>query len=72
MDSLEICHDASNVGESPAQSNCGCLLTTSAGSGEPQELLNRWIVPLEPLRLPHARHRQNPGPFDRSSSSPPT
>jgi predicted ATPase with chaperone activity len=52
MDSLEIRHDAaSNVGESPLQlkSNCGCLLIDDFGRQRmsPQELLNRWIVPLE-------------------------
>ncbi len=52
MDSLEIRHDpASNVGEAPLQlkSNCGCLLIDDFGRQRmsPQELLNRWIVPLE-------------------------
>lgn len=52
MDSLEIRHDTnSNVSEAPLQmkSNCGCLLVDDFGRQrvEPQELLNRWIVPLE-------------------------
>ena len=41
----------SNVSEAPLQmkSNCGCLLIDDFGRQrmEPQELLNRWIVPLE-------------------------
>lgn len=52
MDALEIKHDpVSNVSEAPIQlkSNCGCLLIDDFGRQrvEPQELLNRWIVPLE-------------------------
>ena len=52
MDSLEIRHDPrSNVSEAPLQlkSNCGCLLIDDFGRQRmsPQELLNRWIVPLE-------------------------
>lgn len=52
LDSLEIRHDPhNNVGEAPLQlkSNCGCLLIDDFGRQrvEPQELLNRWIVPLE-------------------------
>lgn len=52
MDSLEIRHDPhSNVSEAPLQlkSNCGCLLVDDFGRQriEPQDLLNRWIVPLE-------------------------
>jgi len=52
MDNLEIRHDPrSNVGEAPLQlkSNCGCLLIDDFGRQRmsPQELLNRWIVPLE-------------------------
>jgi len=52
LDSLEIRHDAStNVSEAPLQlkSNCGCLLIDDFGRQrvEPQQLLNRWIVPLE-------------------------
>ncbi len=52
MDSLEIRHDPNgNVSEASLQmkSNCGCLLIDDFGRQriEPQELLNRWIVPLE-------------------------
>lgn len=52
MDSLEIRHDPrSNVSEAPLQlkSNCGSLLIDDFGRQrmEPEELLNRWIVPLE-------------------------
>ncbi|MBW3597928.1 MAG: AAA family ATPase [Planctomycetes bacterium] len=52
MDALEIKHDShSNISEAPIQlkSNCGCLLIDDFGRQrvEPQELLNRWIVPLE-------------------------
>ena len=52
MDALEIRHDPnSNVSEASLQmkSNCGCLLIDDFGRQriEPQELLNRWIVPLE-------------------------
>ncbi len=52
MDALEIWQDPiSNVGEASLQmkSNCGCLLVDDFGRQriEPQELLNRWIVPLE-------------------------
>jgi predicted ATPase with chaperone activity len=52
MDSLEIRHDPnSQVSEASLQmkSNCGCLLIDDFGRQriEPQELLNRWIVPLE-------------------------
>ncbi len=52
MDSLELRHDpVSNVSEASLQmkSNCGCLLIDDFGRQriEPQELLNRWIVPLE-------------------------
>ena len=52
MDSLEIRHDPrSGIGEAPLQlkSNCGCLLIDDFGRQRmsPQELLNRWIVPLE-------------------------
>jgi len=52
MDALEIRHDpTSNVSEASLQmkSNCGCLLVDDFGRQriEPQELLNRWIVPLE-------------------------
>lgn len=52
MDSLEIRHDpATNISEAPLQlkSNCGCLLIDDFGRQRisPEELLNRWIVPLE-------------------------
>ena len=52
METLEIRHDPrSNVSEAPLQlkSNCGCLLIDDFGRQrvEPQQLLNRWIVPLE-------------------------
>lgn len=69
MDSLEIRHDAhSNVCEAPLQlkSNCGCLLVDDFGRQrvEPQELLNRWIVPLESridfLKLPSGKKIQVP------------
>lgn len=52
LDSLEIRHDPiGNVSEAPLQlkSNCGCFLIDDFGRQrvEPEELLNRWIVPLE-------------------------
>ena len=52
IDSLEIRHDPkSNVSEASLQmkSNCGCLLIDDFGRQRirPEELLNRWIVPLE-------------------------
>lgn len=52
MDSLEISHDAgSNISEAPLQmkSNCGCLLIDDFGRQRvsPEDLLNRWIIPLE-------------------------
>ncbi|MBI3838389.1 MAG: AAA family ATPase [Planctomycetia bacterium] len=52
MDDLEIHHNPqSNVSEAPLQmkSNCGCLLLDDFGRQRiaPNELLNRWIVPLE-------------------------
>ncbi|MEX0937617.1 MAG: AAA family ATPase [Pirellulales bacterium] len=52
MNNLEIEHDpVSNVSEASLQmkSNCGCLLIDDFGRQrvEPDELLNRWIVPLE-------------------------
>jgi predicted ATPase with chaperone activity len=52
MDNLEIRHDAvAKVSEAPLQlkSNCGCLLIDDFGRQRvsPEELLNRWIVPLE-------------------------
>ncbi|MEM6470163.1 MAG: AAA family ATPase [Planctomycetota bacterium] len=52
MDNLEVRHDSrSNICEAPLQmkSNCGCLLIDDFGRQRiaPEELLNRWIVPLE-------------------------
>jgi predicted ATPase with chaperone activity len=52
LDSLEIRFDpVSNTSEAPLQmkSNGGCLLVDDFGRQrvEPQELLNRWIIPLE-------------------------
>lgn len=52
MDNLEVRHDPrSNICEAPLQmkSNCGCLLIDDFGRQRiaPEELLNRWIVPLE-------------------------
>ncbi len=52
LDSLEVRHDArSNTCEAPLQlkSNCGCLLIDDFGRQRvaPEDLLNRWIVPLE-------------------------
>jgi len=61
LDSLEIRHDPrSNTCEAPLQlkSNCGSLLIDDFGRQRvaPEELLNRWIIPLENkldyLRLP--------------------
>jgi len=52
MENLEVRHDSrSNICEAPLQmkSNCGCLLIDDFGRQRiaPEELLNRWIVPLE-------------------------
>jgi hypothetical protein len=52
MDALEIRHDpVTGVGEAPLQmkSNCGCLLIDDFGRQRisPENLLNRWIIPLE-------------------------
>lgn len=52
MDALEIRHDpASHISEAPLQmkSNCGCLLIDDFGRQRvsPEDLLNRWIIPLE-------------------------
>ncbi len=52
MDCLELRHDShAHVSEAPLQlkSNCGCLLIDDFGRQriEPDELLNRWIIPLE-------------------------
>jgi predicted ATPase with chaperone activity len=72
MDNLELRHDArSNVNEAPLQlkSNCGCLLIDDFGRQriEPEQLLNRWIVPLEMrhdfLTLPTGKKIQVP--FDQ-------
>ncbi len=69
MENLEMRHDHhSNVSEAPLQlkSNCGCLLIDDFGRQrmEPQELLNRWIVPLENridfLTLPSGKKIQVP------------
>ena len=69
MDNLEIRHDTrSNVCEAPLQmkSNCGCLLIDDFGRQriQPEELLNRWIVPLESrcdfLTLPTGKKIQIP------------
>ena len=72
MDNLELRHDPrSNINEAPLQmkSNCGCLLIDDFGRQriEPQQLLNRWIVPLEMrhdfLTLPTGKKLQVP--FDQ-------
>ena len=52
MDNLELSHDPrANVSEAPLQmkSNGGCLLIDDFGRQRmaPEELLNRWIIPLE-------------------------
>ena len=52
LDNLEIhCNRQSNINEAPLQmkSNCGCLLLDDFGRQRiaPNELLNRWIIPLE-------------------------
>lgn len=69
MDSLEIRHDpVSNISEAPLQmkSNCGCLLIDDFGRQRisPEDLLNRWIVPLENkhdfLTLPTGKKLQVP------------
>ncbi len=69
IDALEIRHDPnSNTCEASLQmkSNCGCLLIDDFGRQriEPQELLNRWIVPLESridfLALPSGKKIQVP------------
>ena len=72
MDNLEINHSPrSNVCEAPLhmKSNCGCLLLDDLGRQRiaPNELLNRWIVPLECrydfLTLPGSKKIQVP--FDQ-------
>ena len=69
MDNLEVRHDGrSNLCEAPLQmkSNCGCLLIDDFGRQRiaPEELLNRWIVPLENhcdfLTLPSGKKIQVP------------
>ncbi|MGB7323809.1 MAG: AAA family ATPase, partial [Rubripirellula sp.] len=69
MENLEVRHDPrSNICEAPLQmkSNCGCLLIDDFGRQriEPEELLNRWIVPLENncdyLTLPTGKKIQIP------------
>lgn len=69
MENLEVRHDArSNICEAPLQmkSNCGCLLIDDFGRQRiaPEELLNRWIVPLENkcdfLTLPTGKKIQMP------------
>ncbi len=69
MSNLEVRHDSrSNICEAPLQmkSNCGCLLIDDFGRQQikPEELLNRWIVPLENrqdfLTLPTGKKIQIP------------
>ena len=69
MANLEVRHDArSNTCEAPLQlkSNCGCLLIDDFGRQRiaPEELLNRWIIPLENridyLTLPSGKKIQTP------------
>lgn len=69
MENLEVRHDGrSNICEAPLQmkSNCGCLLIDDFGRQRvaPEELLNRWIVPLENridyLTLPTGKKIQIP------------
>jgi predicted ATPase with chaperone activity len=69
MENLEVRHDhRSNICEAPLQmkSNCGCLLIDDFGRQRiaPEELLNRWIVPLENscdyLTLPTGKKIQIP------------
>ncbi|TWU24045.1 hypothetical protein Pla52o_19680 [Novipirellula galeiformis] len=69
MDNLEVRHDPrSNICEAPLQmkSNCGCLLIDDFGRQRiaPEELLNRWIIPLENkcdyLTLPTGKKVQIP------------
>jgi len=69
MENLEIRHDPrSNICEAPLQlkSNCGCLLIDDFGRQRisPEELLNRWIIPLENrydfLTLPTGKKIQTP------------
>lgn len=69
MANLELRHDArGNICEAPLQlkSNCGCMLIDDFGRQriDPDELLNRWIVPLENrhdfLTLPTGKKIQVP------------
>ncbi|HUS37865.1 MAG TPA: AAA family ATPase [Pirellulales bacterium] len=69
MDNLEFRHDPrANISEAPLQmkSNCGCMLIDDFGRQriDPNELLNRWIVPLENrhdfLTLPTGKKIQVP------------
>lgn len=69
LDNLEIRHDpVSNISEAPLQmkSNGGCLLIDDFGRQRmsPEDLLNRWIVPLENkhdfLTLPTGKKLQVP------------
>ncbi len=69
MDNLDIRFDhRSNINEAPLQlkSNCGCILIDDFGRQRinPEELLNRWIVPLESrhdfLTLPTGKKIQVP------------
>ena len=69
MENLEVRHDPrSNICEAPLQmkSNCGCLLIDDFGRQRiaPEELLNRWIIPLENkcdyLTLPTGKKIQIP------------
>ncbi len=69
MDNLEIRFDPrGNINEAPLQlkSNCGCMLIDDFGRQriDPDQLLNRWIVPLENrhdfLTLPTGKKIQVP------------
>lgn len=69
MENLEVRHDKrTNICEAPLQlkSNCGCLLIDDFGRQriQPEELLNRWIIPLENridyLTLPTGKKIQIP------------
>jgi hypothetical protein len=72
MDNLEIRHNPrTNISEAPLQlkSNCGSLLIDDFGRQRmnPQELLNRWIIPLEKRYdfLTLASGKKIPVPFDQ-------
>lgn len=69
LDMLELAHDEqTNVSEAPLQmkANCGTLVIDDFGRGrtKPQDLLNRWIFPLEKrydfLKLPDGRKVECP------------